>query len=259
VPAAVPAIDGGTVGTDATVPVPADPTPVVAVEPPVSETVPEMVVDTAPPLPAGVPVPPLDVPLPALGTADGPETARLQQRLLDLGFWVQSTDGTYGLTTRQGVMAFQKYFGLTTSGAVDYATAAFLSQATERARAGATDGTLVEVDKRRQLLFLVVDGATTWVINASTGRPRAARGLVGRRSRPDLPAEVLQGWRRRARLEQRAELPGLARLRAGERSGDGLHLGQRPHPDAHPGVGALVTSPLRARQPATRQPASSAR
>ena len=149
-----------------TIPAPAD-QPVVAVAPP---AVP--VTAAAAPAPAivpGVPVPAMDVALPALGAADGPDTQRLQQRLLDLGFWVSATDGTYGITTRQAVMAFQKYYGLTSSGEVDYTTAAFLTQATERARAGTTTETLVEVDKRRQLLFLVNEGTTTWVFNASTG------------------------------------------------------------------------------------------
>ena len=54
-------------------------------------------------------------PLTAVGTASGPETARLQERLLALGFWVQRTDGRYDLTTRQAVMAVQKYHGLRAS------------------------------------------------------------------------------------------------------------------------------------------------
>ena len=58
----------------------------------------------------------LDAPLPPIGTASGPDAARLQQRLLDLGYWVQATDGEYGLTTSQAVMAFQKYEGLQPTG-----------------------------------------------------------------------------------------------------------------------------------------------
>lgn len=163
VPAAVQAAD---MSTTTTVAVPAQ-QPAVAVEPPA----PPVTEAPAPPpsLVTGVPVPAMDVALPALGAADGPDTQRLQQRLLDLGFWVSATDGTYGITTRQAVMAFQKYYGLTTSGEVDYTTAAFLTQATERARSTTTSETLVEVDKRRQLLFVVNEGVTTWVFNASTG------------------------------------------------------------------------------------------
>lgn len=111
----------------------------------------------------------LDEPIAEIGTADGPETARLQERLLDLGFWVQSTDGDYGVTTRQAVMAFQKYYGLPTTSAVDAETAALLSSLTERPFGRAQAGTLVEVDKSKQLAFFVIDGVTEWVLNVSTG------------------------------------------------------------------------------------------
>ena len=108
-------------------------------------------------------------PLTALGTDDGPETIRLQERLLELGFWVQSTDGDYGVTTRQAVMAAQKYYGLPTTAAVDEATAEVLSSVTERPFGRSQAGTLVEVDKSRQLAFFVIDGRTDWVLNVSTG------------------------------------------------------------------------------------------
>jgi hypothetical protein len=122
------------------------------------------------PRPANVvPIAPLDVPLAAVGTSSGSETARVQQRLLDLGFWLSGADGSYGLTTSQAVMAFQKYLQLPSTGEVDEATAAYLSSMTERARGWADAGTLVEVDKTRQLLFDVVDGKVLWVFNTSTG------------------------------------------------------------------------------------------
>lgn len=172
----MPEIDaaGATTAPDVAVAAPTTPvaTPAPTEPPPTAPPATEAPTTTAAPAPTGVrgaPVAAMDVALPALGAADGADTARLQQRLLDLGFWLQSTDGTYGLTTRQAVMAFQKYYGLTSSGEVDATTAAFVSQATERAHSRVTDETLVEVDKRRQLLFLVNEGVTTWVLNASTG------------------------------------------------------------------------------------------
>jgi len=116
-----------------------------------------------------VEVPQLDPPLGAIGTSSGGEAARLQQRLLDTGFWVQDVDGNYGLTTRQAVMAVQKYAGLPANGSLNAETATFLSQMTEKARGRANAGTLVEVDKSRQLLFFVIEGETHWVLNTSTG------------------------------------------------------------------------------------------
>ena len=109
------------------------------------------------------------VPLGAVGSNSGDETARAQQRLLDLGFWLEAPDGQYGLTTRQAVMAFQKYVGLNASGSLDGETAAYLSNMTEQAYGRADAGTMVEIDKARQLLFMIVDGRTQWVFNTSTG------------------------------------------------------------------------------------------
>lgn len=108
-------------------------------------------------------------PIPAIGTNSGPDATRLQQRLLDLGYWVQATDGEYGLTTRQAVMAFQKYEGLTPTGSLDEASAARISEVDTRPFGRAQAGTMVEVDKARQLLFVISEGETRWVLNASTG------------------------------------------------------------------------------------------
>lgn len=127
---------------------------------------------TVPPTTTTVPpetVPAVDPPIAAVGTSNGAETARAQQRLLDLGFWLQEADGQYGLTTRQAVMAFQKYHGVTADGVLGEETAALLSSELERPSARADAGTLVEVDKGLQLLFFVIDGRTTWVLNTSTG------------------------------------------------------------------------------------------
>ena len=122
---------------------------------------------TTPPAPD--PVPRLDPPLAAIGTSSGGEAARVQQRLLDLGFWVSGVDGSYGLTTLQAVMAFEKYMGFDADGRVDQQTADALTNADVRAQARADSGTLVEVDKTRQLLFFVIGGRTEWVLNTSTG------------------------------------------------------------------------------------------
>ncbi len=114
-------------------------------------------------------VPGVEQPIVAVGRDDGPETERAQWRLLQLGFWLQAANGDYGLTTQQAVMAFQKYHGLTADGVLGPETAALLSTVTEKAHGRTDAGTLVEVDKPRQLLFFVVDGVTTWVLNTSTG------------------------------------------------------------------------------------------
>ena len=108
-------------------------------------------------------------PIAAVGQSSGSATAALQQRLVDLGFWLDGVDGSYGLTTSQAVMAFQKYKGLPATGSADEATAAALTAETERAFGKADAGTLVEIDKARQLLFIVLDGRVEWALNTSTG------------------------------------------------------------------------------------------
>lgn len=106
----------------------------------------------------------------AVGTRNGADTAAIQFRLNQLGFWSGNvTDGQYGQATMQAVMAFQKYLGLPATGKVDEGTAAYLTAFTERAHGTADSGTLVEVDKAKQLLFIVVDGKTVWTFNTSTG------------------------------------------------------------------------------------------
>ncbi len=136
-----------------------------------------------------VEVPVLDPPLAAIGTRSGSEAARVQSRLMELGFWVQSVDGEYGLTTRQAVMAFQKYMGFDNpNGKVDDQSAAALTNMDLRPVARANSGTLVEVDKAKQLLFFVIDGRTEYILNVSTGNGEAYE-------EPDQnsPGEILRG------------------------------------------------------------------
>jgi len=145
-----------------------------------------------PPLPEGPqniePVEAMPIGLSAVGSRSGGETARVQRRLADLNFWVGAIDGSYGLTTKQAVMAFQKYAGLETSGSVDEATAFTLSTATEQSRSTADAGTLVEIDKTRQLLFFVVDGKTQWIFNTST-----ANGQPYEEEDQNTPGEIQKG------------------------------------------------------------------
>ena len=95
---------------------------------------------------------------------------RVQQRLLDLGFWLAGVDGQYGLTTSQAVLAFQKWHGLPRTTVVDETTAARLNNMLCRPTPGASaSGDMIEVDKGKQLLFLIRSGRIVWVVNTSTG------------------------------------------------------------------------------------------
>jgi len=108
----------------------------------------------------------------ASGQRSGPPTVAAQKKLLQLGFWLASTDGRFEDTTRQAVMAFQKYFKLKPTGSISSGTAYLLDQVKRPAQALSREGTLAEVDKQRQVLFIVKDGTTVAVLNASTGDDR---------------------------------------------------------------------------------------
>ena len=112
---------------------------------------------------------PAAVPIVAVGKNNGADTFALQDRLNTLGFWAGLPDGQYGFSTVQAVMAFQKYIGLPSTGKVDGVTAEYLTAYGDKAHGTADSGTLVEVDKAKQLLFIVVDGQTLFTFNTSTG------------------------------------------------------------------------------------------
>jgi len=114
-------------------------------------------------------VDPVVPPLSGVGQSNGDETLRAEQRLLELGFWLDEADGSYNLTTTQAVMAFQKFYGLETDGVLGPETAGALSAVTERPYGRADAGTLVEIDKGKQVLMFVIDGKTEWILNTSTG------------------------------------------------------------------------------------------
>ncbi|MFP5371851.1 MAG: peptidoglycan-binding domain-containing protein, partial [Actinomycetes bacterium] len=100
--------------------------------------------------------------------AAGDGVTALQRRLHDLGYWVGPVDGVFGKLLQQAVYAFQKYEGLEADGLVGTTTRRALVDASRPVpRSGGGD--LLEVDKTRQLLFVVPGGRTEWVFNTSTG------------------------------------------------------------------------------------------
>ncbi len=99
--------------------------------------------------------------------------ANLQARLLQLGFWNAGADGAYGLTTVQAVMAFQKWKGLPATTVVDTATALALNTQVCRPQPGRTSGTLLEVDKRKQIAYVIQNGTMRYIFNVSTGNGKS--------------------------------------------------------------------------------------
>jgi len=73
----------------------------------------------------------------------------------------------FGPLTEQAVTAFQKVEGLTPDGVAGPATQAALARAGRPA--SSASGDLIEVDKARQVLFVVRGGEVAWTLNVSTG------------------------------------------------------------------------------------------
>ena len=114
----------------------------------------------------------------------GAAVAGLQRDLHALGYWLGASGDSFGLLTEQAVTAFQKVEGLTPDGVAGPATLAALDAATRPTTTAR--GNLIEVDKARQLLFVVRDGAVAWTLNASTGTEKPYQ-VNGRTELADTP------------------------------------------------------------------------
>jgi lipoprotein-anchoring transpeptidase ErfK/SrfK len=99
----------------------------------------------------------------------GPDVRALIQRLAALRFHVPGVSATFSSYLTDSVIAFQKAYGLPRTGVVEPGTWRKLGNATvlkPRYRAPAPH---IEVDKTRQILMVVDDGAVQAVLPVSTG------------------------------------------------------------------------------------------
>jgi len=108
-----------------------------------------------------------DVALMGMG-ASGPAVSYAQLRLLAIGYWLPAVDGAFGPLMQQAVYAFQKANGLPRTGAIDPLTQAVMRTA-GRPHARSTSGPVIEIDKTRQILMIVLNGAVRYTLNTSTG------------------------------------------------------------------------------------------
>jgi peptidoglycan hydrolase-like protein with peptidoglycan-binding domain len=114
----------------------------------------------------------------------GPAVADLQKDLHALGYWLGTRNDSFGPLTEQAVSAFQKVEGLTPDGVAGPATRAALEGASRPTTSA--KGNLVEVDKERQVLFVVRNGAVAWTLNVSTGTEKPYQ-VSGRTELADTP------------------------------------------------------------------------
>ncbi|WP_159942599.1 MULTISPECIES: L,D-transpeptidase family protein [unclassified Nocardiopsis] len=98
----------------------------------------------------------------------GPEVSAVQERLTELGYWIDGVDGQFGFHTEQAVVALQKAAGIARDGVVGPDTRAALAEGV-RPGARTSSGDLVEIDLDRQLLLVVSGGEVERIVNTSTG------------------------------------------------------------------------------------------
>jgi hypothetical protein len=100
--------------------------------------------------------------------ASGAAVAVLQAQLLSLGYWVDTTGGSFDDSTEQAVWALQKAAGLPRDGVVGPATWAAL-QAGTVPHPRSTSGYVIEIDLEDDLLMVVNNGQLEYTLNTSTG------------------------------------------------------------------------------------------
>ncbi|HEV8065227.1 MAG TPA: peptidoglycan-binding protein [Acidimicrobiales bacterium] len=98
----------------------------------------------------------------------GAAVALLQRDLTALGYWVDTTGGTFDDSTQQAVWALQKAAGLDRDGVVGPTTWEALFRGVQPAIRAAS-GNLIEVNLSDDLLMIIVNGKLWRILNCSTG------------------------------------------------------------------------------------------
>jgi len=135
-----------------------------------STAIPEATTTTEPPTTTTTP-PSTTTTIPGLGPgAKGPEVRALEQRLFDLRYDPGKVDGVFDAGTGQAVLAFQKVNAMARTSRATPDVVASVSRARPPAPLLASGGaTRVEIDLKRQVLFLWTGGALTRILPVSTG------------------------------------------------------------------------------------------
>lgn len=153
--------------------------------------------EAAPPAPKlASSAPSLSAPAPDAGSV-----LTLKTRLRSLSYMVGPDGGTLDPATRFGITAFQKVENLPRTGEPDPITLSRLDSAQAPAPQYSTPPDHLEVDIRRQVVFVVRGGRVTQTLPTSTGTGKMFRS-EGRRSRAVTPSGQFaitykrNGWRR---------------------------------------------------------------
>ena len=100
--------------------------------------------------------------------SSGSKVTLIQDRLVQLGYFISDTRGTFGYGTAHAVTAFQKVQGLTRDGQAGPTTKWFLNHPGIPVGAS-TSGRVIEVQLAKQVVLLVENGKVKWIFDASSG------------------------------------------------------------------------------------------
>ena len=140
-----------------------------------------------------LPAPPPPAP-PTVGPGDtGAAVSQLQTQLLSLGYWVDTTSGSFDDSTEQAVWALQKAANLTPDGVVGPATWAAL-EAGVVPQPQPESGYEIQIDLADDLLMVVNNNHLLWTLNTSTGGGYEYTE-DGETSIADTPTGVFQTFR----------------------------------------------------------------
>jgi peptidoglycan hydrolase-like protein with peptidoglycan-binding domain len=101
--------------------------------------------------------------------ASGREVMVLQERLASLHYDVGPMDASFGSDTHHAVVAFQKVHGMERNGVVGENVWNALADPVGPEPQNVRDGSYIEVDLTRQVVYLVVDGRIDRILDTSTG------------------------------------------------------------------------------------------
>jgi N-acetylmuramoyl-L-alanine amidase len=121
---------------------------------------------------------PPDFAFPSLASgSSGPEVMWLERRLAELSYRPGPIDEKFDRSTRQAVIAFQKWEGLPRDGIVGKAVWQALESAVRPMPTRNQAGTWIEVNKAKQVLLFCRDGVVERTLPCSTGNPGIDGGM----------------------------------------------------------------------------------
>ena len=139
--------------------------------------------------------------LPDLTRGDkGAVVQQLQDSLFEAGFRPGQRDGTFGWSTWQAVMAFQKHHGLERDGVFRSDFWPMLAAPIEVTWRQAADR--VEVDIGKQVLYLVRDNEVVNVIPVSSGNGRSYLNFYGNVNKATTPEGQFEFYKQRNYLHE---------------------------------------------------------